>query len=37
MPSMNIMTKLTNQIIKEIKDKESIDLLTIKSVRILDW
>lgn len=37
MPSMNIMTKLTNQIIKEIKDKESIDLLKIKSVRILDW
>ena len=37
MPSMNIKTKLTNQIIKEIKDKESIDLLTIKSVRILDW
>lgn len=37
MPSMNIMTKLTNQTIKEIKDKESIDLLTIKSVRILDW
>ena len=37
MPSMNIMTKLTNQIVKEIKDKESIDLLTIKSVRILDW
>jgi len=37
MPSMNTMTKLTNQIIKEIKDKESIDLLKIKSVRILDW